>query len=111
MIRNETQRAQAIERIENLVNQVEDYDRRKHEIDAEKYHSFFEYKHIDLVKELNRRNADKLKMHIKGSFGPMWHPLDDSGPRGYVFFRSIEKNNPDNLTPEEAGMSKGRCPI
>ncbi len=97
MIKNENQRAQAMERIENLVNQVEDYDRRKQEIDAEKYHSFFEYKYIDRfedinrIEELNRRNAAKLRMHLKGSLGKLFHPLDDSGPRGYVFFKSLDK--------------------
>ena len=91
MIKNENQRARAIQHIENLVNQVEDYDRRKQEIDAEKYHSFFEYKHIDRIEELNRRNAANLRMHIKGSLGSLFHPLDDSGPRGYVFFKSLDK--------------------
>jgi methionine synthase I (cobalamin-dependent) len=112
-ILNDSQRAQAIERIEKLVNAVEAYDNAKHEDDAERYHSFFTYKSIDLAKELNRKQPETHHTYVAGSLGPMWHPLDDSGPRGYVFFRTCGKieENPNNLTPEEAGMSKGRCPI
>lgn len=114
-ILNDSQREQAMKRIEALVEAVEAYDNAKQQDDAERYHSFFTYKPIDLAKELNRSQPETHHTFVAGSLGPMWHPLDDSGPRGYVFFKHcghISANEkPNNLTPTQAGMSKGRCPI
>jgi len=86
---NDTQREQAIKRIEELVAAVETYDDEKHEIP----------------------NKEPVEHYVKGSLGTYYYThREQAYPRGVIFFRHITKS-PDTLTPTETGMSSGRCPI
>ena len=92
MIRNEHERKVTMDHIERLVKLVEDYDRRvesqkalqKHDVDAENYHEGFTNITLHEFVDASRHH---FETYLKGSLG---HPLDDSGPRGVVFFRGVK---------------------
>ena len=94
MIRNEHERKITMDHIERLVKLVEDYDKhrakakydvQKHDVDAENYHEGFRNITLNDFVEASHHH---FETYLKGSLG---HPLDDSGPRGVIFFRSLEK--------------------
>ena len=93
IIENEEQKKQVLETLEMLVNALESYDRR-HQFNA-CLKGFSDInntnkEHIEAARLQYEANLQKRFDHyVKGSLDPV-HPLDDSGPRGYVFFRSLE---------------------
>ncbi len=84
-IHNDEQRQVYMARLKRMVEAIEAYDKAKEilQVDTE----------------------------VKGSLDTRpGYPPNPNLPRGQDFFNHID-NNPDNLTPSESGMSKGRCPV
>lgn len=93
MIKNSEQREKAMKSIEVLVNAVEEYDRGQQ--NASVLNGFGDINNT-MAQQINEARLNyeldlqrRFDHEVKGSLEPQ-HPLDDSGPRGVIFFRSLE---------------------
>ena len=86
---SDEQRQEYMARLKRLVDAIETYDKAK---------AHFE-------------GLEQLQTEVKGSMAPRpGYPTNPNLPRGQDFM-SYTDSIPDNMTPSESGMSKGRCPI
>ena len=92
IIENEEQKQQVLNTLEMLVNALESYDRRQ-QFNA-RLNGFEDLNNTikEHMQSARRQYEEHLQSRfehsVKGSLEP--HSLDDSGPRGYIFFKDVK---------------------
>ena len=104
-INNHEEYVYAFEMLKGLVDAIEDYASNKEVVDlsqnnednAQVLNNFYSWKPIKRDKSIN---VQQFEHPVKGSLAPQ-HPLDDSGPRGHTFFKTLDTkvNEPRGVCP------------